>query len=137
MHTSQTRKRFAIITAVTAGHGLLALTSVASKADDGFLLGKWVASLRKRRDKLATERKARLDAIGFIWDDMERRGERGFRCVLEYKERHGDCLVPRKWPENRHLGRWVYRRQKRLVKLTKDQTQRLNEIGFVWDPDAE
>ena len=34
MHTSQTRKRFAIITALTAGLGLLALTSVASKADD-------------------------------------------------------------------------------------------------------
>ena len=34
MHTSQTRKHFAIITALTAGLGLLALTSVASKADD-------------------------------------------------------------------------------------------------------
>ncbi|HJN47315.1 MAG TPA: helicase associated domain-containing protein [Acidobacteriota bacterium] len=57
--------------------------------------------------------------------------------LVAYKRDHGDCLVPRKWPENRHLGRWVYRRQKRLVKLTEDQTQRLNEIGFVWDPDAE
>ena len=34
MHTIQARKRFAIITALTAGLGLLALTSVASKADD-------------------------------------------------------------------------------------------------------
>jgi len=33
MHTIQARKRFAIITALTAGLGLLALTSVASKAD--------------------------------------------------------------------------------------------------------
>ena len=57
--------------------------------------------------------------------------------LVAYKRDHGDCLVPRKWPENRPLGRWVYRRQKRLVKLTEDQTQRLNEIGFVGDPDAE
>ena len=33
MHTNQARKHFAIITALTAGLGLLALTSVASKAD--------------------------------------------------------------------------------------------------------
>ena len=63
--------------------------------------------------------------------------EQMYSELVAYKLDHGDCLVPRKWPENQHLGRWVYRRQKRLVKLTEDQIRKLDEIGFVWDVGSE
>jgi hypothetical protein len=38
------------------------------KTDDGFALGNWVKNQRSKRDTLSTDRKQRLEAIGFVWD---------------------------------------------------------------------
>jgi hypothetical protein len=60
--------------------------------------------------------------------------------LREYKSRHGDCLVPREWPENPQLGSWVasQRKQYRALlngkssSLTKERRVELDSMGFVW-----
>jgi hypothetical protein len=60
--------------------------------------------------------------------------------LREYKIRHGDCLVPREWPENTQLGSWVasQRKQYRSLlngnssSLTKERRVELDSMGFVW-----
>jgi hypothetical protein len=62
--------------------------------------------------------------------------------LLEFKRKHGHCLVPHSYPQMPHLARWV-KRQRRQYKLkmegnaestmTRDRIETLNRAHFVWD----
>jgi hypothetical protein len=54
---------------------------------------------------MTTERIRALEELGFIWSmcdhvDWEDRLEE----LRQYKQKHGDCLVPNKYAENPQLG---------------------------------
>ena len=60
--------------------------------------------------------------------------------LVQYREEHGDCLVPHSFKSNPQLARWV-KRQRRQYKLaiegrastmSQGRLATLNEIGFVW-----
>ena len=59
-----------------------------------------------------------------------------FQALLEYKQAHGDCLVPQQYKENRKLGDWVSEQRMAYSRerLAPERVQRLNEIVFEWDP---
>jgi hypothetical protein len=61
--------------------------------------------------------------------------------LMQYRQDHGDCLVPHTYSPNPQLARWV-KRQRRQYKLmvegrastmTRDRLDILKDIGFVWD----
>jgi hypothetical protein len=60
--------------------------------------------------------------------------------LCDYKEIHGDCLVPQKHTSNPSLGIWVnkQRMEKKAWEeglkssMTDDKEQALEEVGFVW-----
>lgn len=64
-----------------------------------------------------------------------------YQELVEYRERHGHCLVPHKWAENMALSTWVKRQryqyklkeQGRRSTLTDDREATLNSLGFVFD----
>ena len=68
-----------------------------------------------------------IDRLGSIWD--ERFGE-----LVHFKERHGCCDVPAKYPENPYLGTWVSTQRTIYKKgmMPRDRIERLNSIGFSW-----
>jgi hypothetical protein len=126
---------------------------------DNPALGRWVVKIRswkKKNDKsLTSSRLKRLNAAGFMWDpkadpefykiqgDNEKAGDlwdENFAELVEYKKEHGDCMVPKSFPPNQRLARWVSR-QRRHYKakqedtyhtLTDDKERRLLDIGFVF-----
>jgi hypothetical protein len=65
-----------------------------------------------------------------------------FKRLLVYKEKHGHCLVPNRYKDDKKLGLWVsmQRRQYKAYSsdqfdataLSLDRIQRLEHIGFVW-----
>ena len=59
----------------------------------------------------------------------------GFSKLLIYKNREGDCFVPRKHQEDGfNLGYWVSNlRKKGPDNNDNENLQRLDAIGFVWD----
>lgn len=65
-----------------------------------------------------------------------------FGKLLEYKEKNNNTLVPQCYPQDPRLGRWVhYQRvefwifqQCGVAKITEDRIERLDAIGFEWDP---
>ncbi len=108
-----------------------------SHVEGTFNLGKWVARQRRRNDKniISTERKRRLDAIGFVWHPIEDAWEKGFAALMKFKKREGDCLVPSAHVEGAfNLGRWVcVQRHNKFEKLLlPERKARLDRIGFVW-----
>jgi hypothetical protein len=67
-----------------------------------------------------------------------------FQELVEYKREFGHTLVPQNYAANPQLGIWVrtqryeYRRKRSEVssQMTKERVNKLNEIGFVWDANA-
>ena len=119
-------------------------------------LGSWVDMQRVAKRKfdkgderawITPERIERLNGIGFEWGLAENGAwERHFRELQAYQADKGDCNVPQGWSENPQLGTWVMyqRAEKRKfdqgderAKITRERIDRLNGIGFVWDPVAD
>ena len=123
-------------------------------------LGWWVTTQRRnrRKNKLAEQQIARLDSLGFDWSPLTSKPKRTPRqttgstaprpvrpsatwdemlaALQEYKDCHGDCLVPQRSKENRSLASWVseQRMARNRGKLDPDHERRLTELGFNWDP---
>jgi len=97
-------------------------------------LGIWAKTQRRNRSKLTEDRRQKLDDLGFDWDPEATRFELRCKELAAYKNEFGDCLVPREWQENPQLGTWVHKRRRRRSYLTEAEFQKLDEIGFVWDP---
>ena len=83
-----------------------------------------------------------------IFREIEGRFENNWdlyiRALKQYKEREGDCLVPKRHIEileeniKINLGQWILNirgSNKGTTKylLTTSRVQQLNEVGFVWD----
>jgi hypothetical protein len=113
--------------------------------------------------RLSQERRDKLDALGFVWSLRSKRVDDHwddmYRQLLEYKEKHGDCLVPSRFELNFKLGKWVetqryeYTKMHRAAdqkgpskeeepdsgtsllsnpRLTEERRHRLEAIGFEW-----
>jgi hypothetical protein len=69
-----------------------------------------------------------VERLGTSWDEMYGR-------LVAYKKKCGDCLVRRSY-KDKQLATWVsnQRVMKNKGKLEPVHVQRLEELGFVWDP---
>jgi hypothetical protein len=119
------------------------------------ILGVWVSQQREEYRKhqngeacgLVGDRLKELTDLGFVFVAGKRKGklkeprktwDERFQELLDYKEMHGDCLVPQHWPV---LGRWVhdqrnqYKRLKRgdYSPLNHEKALKLTDVGFVFD----
>jgi hypothetical protein len=120
-------------------------------------LASWVHDQRTRKRKLdrggpsegmTAERAAQLMALGFVWEfaargsAQEAAWEAQLARLVAYKAAHGDCNVPRRWPEDPRLSNWVHDQRKRKRRLDcggpsagrpAARATRLTALGFVWD----
>jgi hypothetical protein len=113
----------------------------------GMKLGYRVNDIRNHESyvKDHPERRAELDALGFVWADLERRWEEVYATLLAYKEVHGDLKVPQRfvvpseapWPEEAWgspLGSRVHtiRTHEIYVKDHPERRAELDALGFRW-----
>uniref|UniRef100_A0A061R109 Helicase n=1 Tax=Tetraselmis sp. GSL018 TaxID=582737 RepID=A0A061R109_9CHLO len=56
-----------------------------------------------------------------------------------YRSVHGDCNVPREFPEDPKLGAWVHeqRQRQRRGNLPRDRYEALSALGFNWESPSE
>jgi superfamily II DNA or RNA helicase len=100
---------------------------------DGYNLRSWVNNQRSNKERLSTERKQRLDDLGFVWDVLEEAWEEGFRKLVQFKEAEGHCRVPRRFKLDVGLATWVGTQRSKIESLSTERKQRLDDLGFVWD----
>jgi hypothetical protein len=131
---SQWKQMFAMLKKHKDKHGNC---NVPQKWTGNRQLGSWVSSQRGYyRDKqLSNDKIKHLEDIGFEWDIYESQWEQMFAMLIKYKDKHGDCNIPRDWTENKQLANWVnaQRGRYRITKLSDDRIKRLEDIGFEWD----
>jgi hypothetical protein len=71
-------------------------------------------------------------------EKLEKKWNRQYEQLVEYKRKKGHCMVPCKYEQNKSLGQWV-RTQRCLNntnKLRLDRKRLLEDIGFAWKDDA-
>ena len=121
---------------------------------DDVALGKWVDNQRQEYRKLqegkpsvmTQERIDKLEALGFVWEPLKDQWGACFEECQQWIEthEHGRVLSDSAWTTSHgsSLGRWVTSQRTEYWKflqglpsgLTKERIDRLNSIGFVWDP---
>ena len=94
-------------------------------------LGQWVTNQRRRCSD--PSRKKLLDDIGFDWlvPSTKHSWMTMYNRLVSYKNEHGHCIVPRKFPQDPQLATWVHNQRKRCKK-DQSRIDLLNDIGFVW-----
>lgn len=78
------------------------------------------------------ERRARLDALGFIWDIDDAFWEKMFAALVQFKLQRRHCNVPQSFSENPQLGVWVNNLRRRSKTLPPKRKARLDALGFEW-----
>ena len=102
---------------------------------DGFNLGTWVSLQRSNRASLSADRIQRLKDIEFIWDSHTERWEEGFSHLKAFKERETHCRVAKGTVINGfNLSSWVYNQRTKRESISAERIQRLDAIGFSWEP---
>jgi superfamily II DNA or RNA helicase len=104
----------------------------------GINLGGWVSTQRIRKSRLNQERIRRLDSLGFSWDPITEDWEEAFAALQQYQKKAGHCKAPKKLTINGiKLEPWITMQRAKVSALSRDQIERLNSLGFSWDPHAE
>lgn len=149
---------------------------VPTKWESNPKLGRWVSNQRAqyhkymkakqagnvdlaaRARRMNEEHIAELEELGFVWSAKGRGGEdqnaklrwnKRLEELKAYKEEHGDCLVPSKYPSNPQLSRWVgnqrqhYRAYMEAKEsgtndtlagaMNENRIAQLEELGFAWN----
>jgi hypothetical protein len=89
-----------------------------------------------RDERLSADKIRCLKELSFIFDLHELYWEEMFDSLKEYKQEHGNCNVPYEYKTktNKTLGRWVnQQRFNKSSRLTADQINNLEKIGFKWE----
>ncbi|WCK57351.1 Helicase associated domain protein (plasmid) [Aneurinibacillus sp. Ricciae_BoGa-3] len=104
-------------------------------------LSSWVVQQRSQYNtaQLQQERIDKLNQIGFEWSYHEATWNQMFDTLVSYKNKYGDCLVPKNYPENPSLGGWVITQRINNKKgvLEEDKKIKLEQLGFSWDAREE
>lgn len=119
-------------------------------------LGAWVSVQRRQYKDLqrgepsamTVERAKLLESIGFKWSSKDPRNvpwKTRYEELKEYRQQHGDCLVPFGWEENPQLGVWVsmqreaykLKMENKANGISDEKIMKLNSIGFVWESQDE
>ena len=108
------------------------------KTSEGRRLGKFVSTIRTNKENLSNNKIQKLEALDFIWDLRSEKWEEGFSNLQQFEERERNCWVLRGHEEGDYnLGSWVIVQRSRRDKLTPERIERLDALGFVWDPQTE
>lgn len=100
--------------------------------EDGFNLFAWLASQRRKKDKLTDEQVKLLNSLGYSWRNRhEVAWDKYYEMLLEYKRVNGNVDVPVAYSADGYsLGKWLsHQRTDLRDKLTEEQRKKLEEVG--------
>ncbi len=107
-------------------------------SEEGYGLGQWLTAQRSAyaNGELSRSRIVRLETIGMSWlTNHERIWEQTFEKAAAYYRKYGSLESGN--AEYSEISQWIIRQREkyRNGKLSAEYTDRLSEIGMIWDTD--
>ena len=100
-------------------------------------LSRWMSGQRKylTKGKLTQDKIDMLNSIKFEWNPFGDEWERNYQILRDFHSIYGNCHVPRNF-KNKNLALWVnvQRRVYSKWRLPIERIQKLEVLGFVWNP---
>ena len=143
--------RLAELTAYKLEHGDLL---VPNKYPTNMKLSAWVKHQKAQyklfkegnesESQLTADRVEQLENIGFLWPlptKLDKKWSYRLQELAKFKEEHGHCRVPDKFPVNPQLATWVstqrvqfrlFKEGKKASMITPARIEALAKIGFDW-----
>lgn len=135
-HEPHWEKGFAELQAYRHKYGTSLVPENYLTPDEHYELGAWARAQRLTEGNYPREKYQRLCTLDYVWDLREYEWERAFGALEEYKEEHGDCLVPEDYvtEDDLELGEWVIQQRSDLQYnyLPLEKMLKLDEAGFAW-----
>ena len=113
-------------------------------SNDNLAVGSWIRNHRAQpgkdpQIKITDERRAKLDAIGMLWDTGDS-WEIRYELAKKYYETHGNLDIAQTYvtENNIWLGKWINMQNRIRIgsikgqKLTAEQEAKLEAIGIDW-----
>lgn len=103
--------------------------------EQGYQLGSWVRTQRVLKDEQSPDRRARLDALGFVRDVLDAQWDEGFSFLEKFYQHEGHCRVPATYCDPTtgfRLGTWVRTLRYTRNEIPPERRARLDALGFVW-----
>ena len=100
-------------------------------------MGEYTQKTNYKNDMILEYRVNLLNSVGFVWKMYEKiPWDEMFQRLVRYKEEHHTTLVPQMYKKDPRLGNWVHlqRTYYKNKELSVERINRLDSIGFVWDP---
>lgn len=147
IHNTQWDKMYEYAKSYYETHGNL-LVPQLYKTSSGETLGVWVANQRKayaNRNKatISNEQIFKLEDIGMVWDVSDYQWNRMYELARIYYNEHCDLKIPSLYvtPSGEKLGQWIGCQRKAYNgkstnKISKEQIEKLESLGMVWDVKA-
>ena len=95
-----------------------------------------------KRKKLSKDKIKLLDSIGFDWDDGREKTAaklwmKNYDDLKNFYTKHGHCRIPSPSQQKSYtkLYQWTVINRAKGNKLSKDQREKLNDLGFLWSDD--
>ena len=107
---------------------------------NGVRLGSIVNNLRTGSRRTTESQKEILNSIGFLWKSANsHKFGKLYQSLLEYKLEYGNLNIKQNYisPDGVHLGRVASDIRLGKRKLTEEQREKLDRIGFVWKKNYE
>ena len=95
-------------------------------------LSIWMKKQRSERKRMSEGRRARLDAIDFVWGTTSRSWDEMFLKLQGFIDKFGHCNVSPKSKAHLGLASWVRALRLRRDTVSPDRIKVLDSIGFDW-----
>ncbi|GFH43842.1 hypothetical protein CTEN210_00315 [Chaetoceros tenuissimus] len=145
-------ERFQELVEYKEKHGHCNVCPKKEKSKKNKSLGYWCSQLRTSLSgtkrpfattefKLTQERIDKLTKLGFKWK-LVKTYDDNMQDLQKFKDEHGHCEVPKKYPSNQTLANWCDARRRDYSSLKRgkkchgrlppDLIEKLNKMGFKW-----
>lgn len=108
------------------------------KQREDFKLAVWIQRNKRDKDKIAKDKKKKLDDLGVKWpfELFMETWQTMYTQLKNFKKVNRHLVVPR---SDAKLYEWIQTQKKLKAenKLSKDRQEKLVKLGFIWKGDAE